>query len=63
VLVVPDMVKSFPIYYDALGESLGYVLIQDGHIVAYASQQLRMHEEHYPAPNLELVAVVHALKI
>jgi hypothetical protein len=37
--------------------------MQDGHVVAYASQQLRKHEEHYPTHNPELVAVVHALKI
>jgi hypothetical protein len=39
------------------------VLIQDGHIVAYALQHLRKHEEHYPAHDLELTVVVHALKI
>jgi hypothetical protein len=37
--------------------------MQDGHVVAYASQQLRKHEEHYLTPNLELAAVVHSLKI
>jgi hypothetical protein len=37
--------------------------MQDGHVVAYASQQLRKHEAHYPTHDLELAAVVHALKI
>jgi hypothetical protein len=37
--------------------------MQDFHMVAYASQKLRMHEEHYLTPNLELAIVVHALKI
>jgi predicted GNAT family N-acyltransferase len=37
--------------------------MQDGHMVAYTSQQLRKHEEHYPTHDLELAAVVHALKI
>jgi hypothetical protein len=37
--------------------------MQDGHVVAYASRQLRKHEEKYPAHDLELVAVVHALNI
>jgi hypothetical protein len=37
--------------------------MQDGHVVAYASRHLRKHEEHYPTHNLELVAVVHALKL
>jgi hypothetical protein len=58
-----DMEKSFSIYYDASDQCLGCVLMQDGHIVAYASRQLRKHEEKYPAHNLELEAVVHALKI
>jgi hypothetical protein len=42
---------------------LGCVLMQDGDVVAYASRQLRKHEEHYPTHNLELADVVHALKI
>jgi hypothetical protein len=37
------------------------VLVQDGPVVAYASRKLRTHEEHYPTPDLELAAVVHAL--
>jgi hypothetical protein len=60
VLVMPDMEKSFSIYCDVLGQGLGCVLMQDGHVVAYAS---RRHEEHYPTHDLELVAMVHALKI
>jgi hypothetical protein len=38
-------------------------LMQDGHVVAYASRQLRKHEEHYLTRDLELAAVVHALEI
>jgi hypothetical protein len=37
--------------------------MQDGHVLAYASRQLRKHEEHYLTHDLELVIVVHALKI
>jgi hypothetical protein len=37
--------------------------MQDGHMVAYASRQLRKHEVHYLTYDLELVVVVHALKI
>jgi hypothetical protein len=37
--------------------------MQDGRVVAYASPQLRKHEENYPTHDLELAAVVHALKI
>jgi hypothetical protein len=37
--------------------------MQDGPMVAYASQQLRKREEHYLTPNLELAIMVRALKI
>jgi hypothetical protein len=37
--------------------------MQDGHVVAYASRQLRKHEAHYPTHDLKLAIVVHALKI
>jgi hypothetical protein len=63
VLVMPNMEKPFSVYCDASGQGLGYVLMQDGHVVAYASRQLRKNEEHYPSHDLDLAAVVHALKI
>jgi hypothetical protein len=63
VLVMPDMEKPFSIYYDASGQGLRCVLMQDGHVVAYASRQLRKHEVNYPTHDLEFAAVVHALKI
>jgi hypothetical protein len=37
--------------------------MQDGHAIAYALRQLRRHEEHYPIHDLELLAVVHTLKV
>jgi hypothetical protein len=60
---MPNMEKPFSVYYDASGQGLGCFLMQDGHVVAYASKQLRKHEEHYPTHHLELAAVVHAFKI
>jgi hypothetical protein len=63
VLVMPNMEKPFSIYCDASGQGLGCVLMQDGHVVAYASRRLRKHEVNYPTHDLELAAVVHALKI
>jgi hypothetical protein len=63
VLVMPDMEKPFSIYSDASGQGLGCVLMQDGRVVAYASRQLRKHEVNYPTHDLEIAAVVHALKI
>jgi hypothetical protein len=55
--------KPFDVYCDASSIGLGCVLMQEGRVIAYASRQLRRHEEHYPTHDLELVAVVHALKI
>jgi hypothetical protein len=63
ILVMHDMEKPFSIYCDASSQGLGCVLMQDGHVVAYASRQLRKHEAQYPTHDLELAAVVHALKI
>jgi hypothetical protein len=62
VLTMPDMENPFSIYCDAFGQGLGCVLMQDGHVVAYASRQLRKHEEKYPTHDMELAVVVHALK-
>jgi hypothetical protein len=63
VLAQPDIEKSFDVYCDASGMCIGGVLMQDGRAIAYASRQLRCHEEHYPTHDLELLAVVHALKV
>jgi hypothetical protein len=63
VLVMPDMEKPFSIYCDVPCQGLGCVLMQDGCMVAYASRQLRKHEVNYLTHDLELVTVVHALKI
>jgi hypothetical protein len=59
VLAQPDIEKPFDVYCD----TSGCVLMQEGRVIAYASRQLRRHEEHYPTHDLELAAVVHALKI
>jgi hypothetical protein len=62
VLEQPDITKSFDVYCDASGTGLGCVLMQEGRVIAYSSRQLRTHEEHYPTHDLELAAVVHALR-
>ena len=51
------------VYCDASILGLGAVLMQRGHVIAYASRQLKPHETRYPTHDLELGAVVFALKI
>jgi hypothetical protein len=63
VLAQAVIEKPFYVYCDASGSGLGCVLMQEGRVIAYASRQLRRHEEHYPTHDLVLAAVVHALKI
>ncbi|KAA0046943.1 pol protein [Cucumis melo var. makuwa] len=63
VLTVPDGSSSFVIYSYASKKGLGCVLMQQGKVVAYASRQLKSHEQNYPTHDLEFAAVVFALKI
>nr|ABB46832.2 retrotransposon protein, putative, Ty3-gypsy subclass [Oryza sativa Japonica Group] len=63
ILILPDPKKGFQVYCDASKLGLGCVLMQDGKVVAYASRQLGPHEKNYPTHDIELAAVVHALKI
>jgi hypothetical protein len=63
VLAQHDIKKSFDVYCDASDTSIGGVLMQDGRAITYASLQLRCHEEHYPTHDLELLAVIHTLKV
>ena len=55
--------KEYVIYSDASLNGLGCVLMQEGKVVAYASRQLKLHERNYPMHDLELAAIVFALKI
>ncbi|WVZ89244.1 LOW QUALITY PROTEIN: hypothetical protein U9M48_035670 [Paspalum notatum var. saurae] len=61
VLAQPDVTKPFDVYCDASGN--GQPCVDAGRVIAYASRQLRKHEANYPTHDLELAAVVHALKI
>ncbi|KAG8503456.1 hypothetical protein CXB51_001429 [Gossypium anomalum] len=63
VLVQPESGKEFVVYSDASLNGLGCVLMQEGKVVAYAWRQLKPHERNYPTHDLELAAVVFALKI
>jgi hypothetical protein len=62
VLILPDVHKPFSVYCDASYIGLGCLLMQEGKVVAYSSRQLKVHEKNYPTHDLELAAVVHALK-
>ncbi|KAK8662624.1 hypothetical protein V6N13_024515 [Hibiscus sabdariffa] len=63
VLVQPESSKEFTVYSDASHSGLGCVLMQGDYVVAFASRQLKPHELNYPTHDLELEAVVFALKI
>ena len=63
VLTLPVNGKEFTVYSDASMQGLGYVLIQEDRVVAYASRQLKPHERNYLVHDLELAAVVFALKM
>ncbi|WKA07227.1 hypothetical protein VitviT2T_025077 [Vitis vinifera] len=62
VLTAPISGELFTIYCDASTVGLGCVLMQQGKVVAYASRQLKQHERNYPTHDLELAAMVFALK-
>ncbi|GKC72805.1 putative reverse transcriptase domain-containing protein, partial [Tanacetum coccineum] len=63
ILTLPNGVKDFIVYCDASNQGLGCVLMQRGKVIAYASRQLKIHEKNYTMHDLELRAVVFALKI
>ena len=63
VLTLPTENGRFVIYTDASKVGLGCVLMQDGKVVAYGSRQLKEHEKKYATHDLELAAVVMALKM
>ena len=63
VLIQPTSGRDYAMYSDASRIGLGCVFTQDGKVVAYASKQLKPHEQNYPTHDLELAAVMFALKI
>ncbi|GJX14792.1 reverse transcriptase domain-containing protein [Tanacetum coccineum] len=62
ILSLPDGIEDFVVYCDASNQGLGCVLMQRGKVIAYASRQLKIHEKNYTTHDLELGAVVFALK-
>ncbi|WMV19517.1 hypothetical protein MTR67_012902 [Solanum verrucosum] len=63
VLTLPDGNEGYVVYCDASRIGLGCVLMQHGNVIAYASRQLRKHEQNYPTHDLELAVVVFAQNI
>ncbi|KAD6118885.1 hypothetical protein E3N88_10156 [Mikania micrantha] len=63
ILTLPNGNDDFVVYCDASNQGLGFVLIQRGKVIAYASRQLKIHEKNYKTHDLELGVVVFALKI
>ncbi|GJX46079.1 putative nucleotidyltransferase, ribonuclease H [Tanacetum coccineum] len=63
VLALPNGPEDLMVYCDASRIGLGCVLMQRGKVTAYASRQLKIHEKNYTTRDLELDAVVFALKI
>nr|GEX59738.1 putative reverse transcriptase domain-containing protein [Tanacetum cinerariifolium] len=62
-LALPEGSEDFVVYCDASIKGLGVVLMQREKVIAYASRQLNVHEKNYTTHDLELGAVVFALKI
>ena len=63
ILALPEGTDNFVVYCDASHQGLGCVLMQKDKVIAYASRQLKVHEKNYTTHDLELGAVVFALKI
>nr|GEW12415.1 putative reverse transcriptase domain-containing protein [Tanacetum cinerariifolium] len=62
ILALPEGSDDFVVYFDASLRGFGAVLMQQEKVIAYASRQLRTHEENYMTHDLELGAVVFALR-
>ncbi|GJY63941.1 putative reverse transcriptase domain-containing protein [Tanacetum coccineum] len=63
ILALPEGKDNFVIYCNASLQGLGAVLMQREKVIAYASRQLKPHEENYTTHDLELGAIIFALKI
>ena len=63
VLIILERGLGYAVFCDASREGLGCVLMQEGKVVAYGSRQMNIHEKNYTTNDLELAAVIFALKI
>ncbi|GJU98133.1 putative reverse transcriptase domain-containing protein [Tanacetum coccineum] len=62
IFALPEGAYDFVVYCDASNQGFGCVLMQRNKVIAYASRQLKIHEKNYTTHDLELGAVVFALK-
>ena len=63
ILIISEQGQRYTVYCDASRDGLGCVLMQSGRVLAYGPKQLKNHEQNYPTHDLELAAIVFALKI
>ncbi|GJR68780.1 putative reverse transcriptase domain-containing protein [Tanacetum coccineum] len=63
ILALPEGTKDFVVYSDASLKGYGAVLMQRKKVIAYAARQLKVHEENYTIHNLELGAIIFALRL
>ena len=63
VLRIANPDEDFVVCTDSSKEGLGGVLLQNDHAIYYESQKLKKHEKNYPTHDLELAAIIHALKM
>ena len=62
ILVIPERGLGYTMYCNASRDGLACVLMQLGKVIAYGSRPLKTHEQNYPTHNLELAAIIFALK-
>ena len=63
ILRIADPNKEFVVCTNSCNDGLGGVLTQEGHVIAYESRKLKIHENNSATYDLELAAIIHALKM
>ena len=63
ILIVPKRGSMYTVYYNALKDGLGCVLIRSRRVVAYVYRQLKNHKRNYPTHDMKLAAIVFTLNI
>ena len=63
MLKIADLEKDCVIWTDACKEGLGGILTQEGHVIYYESRKLKEHKKNYATHDLDLAAIIHALKM